>query len=326
MRRFLRLLGLATLLAGGVIVYERFLRAPGPEELDAMRTRRQELEARLARRLSTAVAGAPNSAIVVGVPPAFAQRFVADAVASLVQDVRVALRNVVVRREGELRGRLLIGRSTLGRFTLEITLETVDGRLRPGAPELVFRGDRVAIRLPVSMEEGAGRGRLDFRWDGQGVAGAVCGDVQVEGAIAGTVAPLSHTLEGAFQLSAQGASIVARPEFEDVKLGLTIEPSAETWQLVDDVVAKQSPLCRKALAIADVREKVRELVGKGIPVTIPRRLFPEVRFPAGLQAPLATDAGGPRLSVRPTALAVTPAWLWYGADVAIERAPATPAP
>jgi hypothetical protein len=317
-RRFPRLLAAAALLAGGVIAYERFLRAPSAEELEALRARRDALEAQLAGRMSSALAGAPDAAVVVGVPPRFAQRFVADAIAALVRDVRIVLRDIAAHREGELHGRILVGRSTLGRYTLDVVLETVEGRLRPGAPALGFGGDRITVRLPVATGEGRGRGRLDFRWDGRGMAGAVCGDIEVAGAIAGTVAPSSYTLEGAFRLEAQGAAIVARPEFEDVKLSLDVEPSAETWQLVDDVLERQNALCRKALGVAGVREKVRGLVGKGFVVTVPRRVFPELRFPAGVQAP---TSGAP-VQLRPAALRVTRAWLWYGADV--ESARSTP--
>jgi hypothetical protein len=325
-KRFFRLLIAAAFLAGGVIVYERFIRAPSADELERLRERRRALEAQLEGRVTSAWGSAPKSAVVVGVPPAFAQRFVADVLNTLVRDVRVALRNVEVRREGELHGRILIGRSTLGTFALHANLERVEGRLHPGTPRLTFGGDRVQVSLPVAMEEGTGQGRLDFHWDGRGVAGAVCGDVEMEGPIAGRVAPTSYTLEGAFQLSAEGATIVARPEFDDVKLSLAVEPSSETWQLVDDVIAKQNALCRKGLAMADVREKVRELVGKGIVVTLPRRLFPDVKFPAGMQAPLAEDVHGPRVRVSPTALKVTRSWLWYGADVRVETAPVREAP
>ncbi len=304
--------------------YDRFWRAPTEEELEGLRQERRVLNGRLEQRLreDLRLLEAKDASVIVGVPIRFAERFVGELAGSLFSEVRITLRKLEVRKEGELRGRVLVGERPLGTYTLAVDLDEVVGILRFGKPKLRFEDDRVGVVLPVSLSEGSGRGRLRFRWDGRGVAGVVCGDVSMSGAIVGSVVPDAYTLRGSLRLATDGAALVARPLFEDAEVHLGIEPSKETWQLVEKTIGEQGALCRAALKAANVPEKVRAVVQRGFAVKLPRKLFPELRLPVELEQSVDLEGRSIHLQVSPTGLSLTPKRLWYGANVRLADVPA----
>lgn len=306
----------AALFLGGY-AYDRFWRAPTEEELARLRQERRFLNGRLEKRLDEdlLLLEAREASVLVGVPARFAERFAGELARSLFSEVRITLRNLEVRKEGELRGRVLVGARQLGTYTVTVNLDEVVGILRAGKPKLRFEGDRVGVVLPVSLAEGSGRGRLRFRWDGRGVAGVVCGDVNMSGAIVGSVVPDSYTLRGSLSLATDGPTLVARPTFEDAEIRLGIEPSKETWQLVEKTIGEQGALCRTALRAASVPEKLRAVVQRGFAVKLPGKLFPEMRLPVELERSVDLEGRTVHVQVSPAGLNLTPARLWYGADV-----------
>jgi hypothetical protein len=142
--------------------------------------------------------------------------------------------------------------------------------------------------------------------------------------VGGAVVPAAYTLEGAFRLTAEGPTVVARPEFEKARLEIRTEPSRASWELVEKTVREQGALCRAALRAADLPGKVRSLVGRGFTVTLPRKLFGEVRLPLTMQRSLDLYGKEMRFEVRPAGLFVAPTRLWYGADVSLAGSPLTP--
>jgi hypothetical protein len=313
----------AALFMGGY-GYDRFWRAPTEEELERLRQERRVLNGRLEKRLheDLRLLEAKDASVIVGVPVRFAERFAGEVAESLFSEVRITLRNLEVRKTGELRGRVLVGERPLGAYTLAVDLDEVVGILRFGKPKLRFEDDRVGVVLPVSLAEGSGRGRLRFRWDGRGVAGVVCGDVKMSGAIMGSVVPDAYTLRGSLRLATEGPTLVARPVFEDTEVHLGIEPSKETWQLVEKTIGEQGALCRAALRAANVPEKLRAVVQRGFAVKLPRKLFPELRLPVELEQSVDLEGRSIHVQVRPTVLSLTPKRLWYGADVRLADVPA----
>jgi hypothetical protein len=316
-------LAAAALFLGGY-AYDRFWRAPTEEELSRLRRERRSLNGRLEKRLheDLRLLEAREASVIVGVPVRFAERFAGELAGSLFSEVRITLRSLEVRKEGELRGRILVGARHLGTYTLTVAIEEVVGTLRAGKPKLRFEGDRVGVVLPVSLAEGSGRGRIRFQWDGRGVAGVVCGDVDVSGAIVGSVVPDAYTLRGSLSLATDGPTLVARPAFEDAEIRLGIEPSKETWQLVEKTIGEQGALCRTALKAANVPEKLRAVVQRGFAVKLPRKLFPEMRLPVELEQSIDLEGKSVHVQVHPAGLNLTPTHLWYGADVRLADLPA----
>jgi hypothetical protein len=313
----------AALFLGGY-AYDRFWRAPTEEELARLRQERRFLNGRLEKRLDEDLhlLEAREATVIVAVPVRFSERFAGELAASIFSEVRITLRNLEVRKEGELRGRVLGGAHQLGKYTLTVELDEVVGILRAGKPKLRFEADRVGVVLPVSLAEGSGRGRLRFQWDGRGVAGVVCGDVNMSGAVVGSVVPGAYSLRGSFRLAAEGPTLVARPVFEDAEVHLGIEPSRETWQLVEKTIGEQGALCRAALRAANVPEKLRAVVQRGFAVKLPRKLFPDLRLPVEVEQSVDLQGRSIHVQVHPVGLNLTPSRLWYGADVRLADLPA----
>jgi hypothetical protein len=312
---------LAAVVLGGGYLYGRFWMGPGAEELARLRREHAALRAQVEGRLRGrgGVADAPEGTVLIGVPARAAETLAAEAVAGFFREVTLTLRDVKVRKADEVRATLL-GRRTLGRFELSLTLSEARARLRPGKPRLTFAQDRIRAALPVTIAEGSGRGRLHFKWDGRGVASAVCGDLEATLDVAGTVVPGRHTLEGAFLLSTEGATIVARPQFGATRVRVPIEPSAETWKAVDAIIDQRGALCRSALKAAHLREKLQSALDRGVVVTIPpNALAREVRLPATIERPVALPQRSMYLDVRPSGLTVVPGRLWYGATVEVRK-------
>jgi hypothetical protein len=318
-----RLLLLAAVVLGGGYLYTRFWMGPGPEELARLRRENADLRARVESRLRGrgGVAGAPEGTVLIGIPARAAATLAAETTAGLFREVGLALRDVKVRKEDEVQASLL-GRRTLGHFALTLVLREVRARLRPGKPRLTFGQDRIGVALPVTIAEGSGHGRLHLEWDGRGMAGAICGDLETTLDVAGAVVPGRHTLEGAFLLSAEGATVVARPMFGEVKVRVPIEPSRETWKAVHALIDGRSALCRSALKAAHLEDKLRSALEKGVVVTIPpNALAREVRLPAVLERPLDLPERSMHLDIRPSGLTVAPGRLWYGATVEVTKRP-----
>jgi hypothetical protein len=311
-----RVLLVGTVLLAGGFALSRVVLPPGKRQVQRLRDERRRLEAALESQLGGELSGAPPSGVVIGIPARTASHLATEMMTTLVPEVRLTLRDLAVRKAGELHGKVVVARARLGTYVVDVHLDEVKILLRPGRPRFAFAGERVGVVLPISLAQGEGRGTVRFRWDGRGVAGAICGDLEATGAIAGTVLPAVHTAAGAFAIAAEAGALVARPEFPDLRIRLEIEPSPKTWQLVDATIKKQGALCRGALGVADVREKIRGVVGKGFAVTVPGKLLPVVRFPAALRGE-AELAG--RFEMTPVALSLSRGWLWYGADVTLRK-------
>ena len=59
-----------------------------------------------------------------------------------------------------------------------------------------FGGNRIAIALPVTVASGGGKATIRFKWDGKNVSGAVCGDMDVEQVVTGSVKPDRYPVAG----------------------------------------------------------------------------------------------------------------------------------
>jgi hypothetical protein len=323
MRRLLRAAAVAALLFGLGFAYARFWWGPGPEALERQRREVQRLGDQLDQRLreQARLRDRAGENVVVGIPAGVAERVAGEAMVGLASGIDLTLRDLRFRKADEVRTRLLLGRRTVGRFVLSVHVREVRAVLRPRKVRLRFEDGRVRLSLPVSVEDGEGRARLRFKWEGRGMAGAVCGDMDITREVTATVPRRTYTLEGGLRLGVEGTVLVARPEIGDVPLRVPIEPSPAAWRVVDDVIASRSALCRAALARADVHGRIRDLLGRGIRVTVPRRVLERpLRLPLAVERSVWVGGRELRLDARPADVTVGPGRLWYGVQVEVGKA------
>ena len=94
---------------------------------------------------------------------------------------------------------------------------------------------------------------------------------------------------------------------------------------VEQLIAERGALCRAALGKADVPEKIRGVLARGVKVSLPRRLLERpLRLPLVVERELQLPGRALRLDARPTDLILTPARVWYGVRVELGNAVAPP--
>lgn len=324
-RTFLAGAILAVLALIGAFAYQHYLHPPpppppDPAELEALRQERNVLEQRLLAltEADTSLTQAPRASLLIGVPTSVTQKLVEDAVSGLLAEVRLTLRDLKVHKADVVKAKTALGTLTLGDYQLDVRVHEVQAVLKPGAPQMRFGGPKLGLVLPVELASGSGRATLRVQWDGRSVAGAVCGDLDLKRVLKGGVAPLRAEIRGEFQLSAEGDTVVATPHFRDIPLKLRIEPAPESWKLLDELIEAQRAVCRAALKKADVGQKLRDLVARGFPVTLPGTLLRPIRLPAGVRQDVdLAGRGRVTLTVKPFGLVAVPERFWYGGDVTV---------
>jgi len=203
-------------------------RAPSTAELARLvkerNLLRDEFSALLTQQQFLDFAQAPAGNVLVGVPNVISERLVSQVVTGLLSEVRLHLTNLRAHAEDDVQANVLFKQRTVGRFSLDVDIKDLRAVLKPGDPDLKFGQDRIGIQLPVHVTEGRARGNVHFRWDGQGLAGAVCGDVDVSPDVSSRVRPATYMVKGDFLLSARGDTVVAEPDFPPILLDLRLDP------------------------------------------------------------------------------------------------------
>ena len=326
MRRRLALLGLLLAVAGGVA----WLRlrpaplppAPTPARIEALRAQRDALAARLRAAVvangEKSVATAPKAGLMLGIPTSFTSSIIEQVVTGLFGETTLTLRNLRVRKEGDVKAKLLFSRRRIGQYELDVQVHQVQGLLKPDKPKLAFGKSRIDLLLPVKLASGKGNAALRFLWDSKGAsANVVCGDVDVTREVSGGVVPEDYTVSGRFLIAASGNAIVLRPEFPDLAVRLFVDPSEQAWGVVDGVVKEQRAGCEIALNKVDIKSKLEAILGRGFNVKVPQKIFKPIRLPAGVSQSLMIQGVPLDLRVKATGVMVADDRLWYGADVSL---------
>jgi hypothetical protein len=142
---------------------------------------------------------------------------------------------------------------TIGQYDLAVVIEEVTGHLETGKPRVDFGGNRLALSLPVRIASGTGTARINFRWDGKNISGAVCGDMEVNEDVAGTVKPDEYAVSGALQLTATARQILASPTFPVVKVNLKVEPSTDSCAALQAILDPKGGVCGYVVDKVDIR-------------------------------------------------------------------------
>jgi hypothetical protein len=317
--------------AGGVAWW--WLRGPKPPppptaaRIEALRAEREGLQAKL-RAIVVAhgeksLGQAPQAGVMIGIPTSLTSSILEQVVTGLFGETTLTLKNLKVHKAGEVKAKMLIKKRTIGKFVLDLDIHQVQGLLKPGKPRLGFGRNKVDLTLPVSLAEGHGQADLRFQWDSKGLAAnMVCGDVDVTRSVTGNVIPEDYTVTGEFGIKSVGEAILLTPRFPDLAVRIYVDPSEQAWGVVDGVIKDRRKGCEIALDKVDVKAKLGEILGKGINVKIPQKIFKPVRLPAGVSQSLKVQGVQLALQVKPTGVMVAQDRIWYGADVSISSKPA----
>lgn len=291
------------------------------QEVGTLRAEHERLRQTLARaqRRDDLFDQQPEGDVGVALPTAFVAGVVIDIATGWFDKVDVHLRDIRLRKSGSVRARMgLLGRRTVGDYTLDLHLRDVQGRLEPEPPVLTFGGDAIGVALPVQLVGGTGRGTMALTWDSRGLAGPVCGDLVANHVIEGTVVPQRYMARGRLRLSTSGGGITVLPEFPGLALRLRVQPSRRSVQALEDMLQSKGPLCDIATSQGNVERRILELVGRGFLVRVPQHFFRTVRLPISVYDELSLLQQQVRITVRPNAARITPEAVWLSARVQVQ--------
>lgn len=330
-RRALLLLALLAALAAGALIQVRSRPSelgppPTDADLQALRAERdaltQRLNAALQRNGELSVKDAPRGGIMIGIPTGLTRSIVQQVVTGLFDGMTLTLRNLRVRKTGEVETKMVFAKQKVGAYALDVDIKRVTGILKPAPPELRFTTNRIAVGLPVRLAHGEGLAELRFQWDSKGfAANAVCGDLDTTKTVTGAVLPQDYRLEGAFLFSAGAEAITLRPEFPDLALRIFVVPSEQAWSVVDEVVKEQRRGCEIALSKVDIKGQISKLLERGFDVRVPRKILRPLRLPAGITQSLEVQGVKLPVTVKSTGVRVASERIWYGANVLLGSRP-----
>lgn len=312
---------LAFAAAGAAIWLARRPTPPPPPtaaELAALVARRAELQRSiedLIREDDQGLSQAPKAGILIGLPTRLTESVVTQVVAGLFGETTLTLRNLKAKVSKDVRVKLLVKKRTIGHIDLQVDIHEIKGVLKPGDPDLTFHRNRIALKLPVTVDSGYGTATLHAKWDSRGVANAICGDVEVHPDVSGTVLRTHYEIAGAFAFATAGRTIVLQPDFGDLAIRVFVKASEESWKAVEQVVKERNAACRAALDAVDLRAQLEKVLDKGFNVKIPKKIFRPIHLPAGVEKSLELQGVKLTLQVQPSGLLITSDRMWYGADV-----------
>jgi hypothetical protein len=283
-------------------------------EIPALRQKLGELVATDPR-----LQGMPTTGVRVGVPTSLARTMIERLAGGFVDSVTLRLTNLKVKKSGNVKKVI-----TIGHYDLDVVIAEVTGHLKTGKPRVQFGGDRVALSLPVRIASGTGNANIRFKWDGKNVSGAVCGDMEVDQDVAGSVKPEEYAVAGALQLTATAREILASPKFPVIKVNLKVEPSAESWAAVQAILDSKGGVCGYVVDKVDIRSVLEGLIGKGFNVRLPTEKIKPMAVPVGIAPTMKVRDEVLRIDVKVSDLAITEHMLWLGADVKLGEVEARP--
>lgn len=287
---------------------------------------RDELNALLADHVGLDVARAQPANILVGVPTSFAGDLVHQMVTGLFSEVRVHLTGIETSAEGTVTVPIA---GNLGRYSVFVEVKEVRAVLRPGQPELQFGGDRIGVRLPVTLTQGEGTAAIDVRWQSRGLA-SVCGDLDFSTVISSGVQPATHNVAGELQLAVVDETLVASAALAPMATRVVLQPTEQTWRALDaaleEIRRDLSTMCVAAINRLNTRGIVEGLIDRGFPVNVPAQVIEHVTVPARVETSVALPDRNVTLEARPMNVSITGDMLWYGVTLgaAAEAAPTTP--
>jgi hypothetical protein len=220
------------------------------------------------------------------------------------------LSGIRVHKEGDVR-RIV----PLGDWELDVLLTRVTARLASGEPDVRFGDNRLSLAVPIRVVSGTGAAAIDYRWDGRNISGALCGDMELQKTVTGSVIPATYRLTGELHLSSTDDSIVLTPRIPRTRIRVRVVPSKASWAVVQAVLDEKGGVCGFVLDRVNIPAALEEFLSKGFDVRLPTEKLKPWALPIGLASSLTIREMPVQVAVTGGELAVTGDMIWLSADV-----------
>lgn len=283
-------------------------------EIAALEKERETLRARLDALSGNdpRAKGMPDASVRIGVPTTLAEDLIQRVATGFVDRITIELRNLKVRKHGQVRKVI-----TLGEYDLQVTVNRVTARLKTGKPTVTFGGNKIAIAMPVGVVSGDWRSTLTFAWDAKNIGGAVCGDQTITQQVRGGVRPDRYAVAGVLSLSATPQQILAEPVFPLIQVRLRVKPSDDSWAAARKILDDKKGVCGFVLDRVDVMGNVNRLIDKGFTIRLPTEKLKPLALPVGVNPSMIVRGQRVGMNINVSDLAITREMIWLGADVVV---------
>ena len=231
-------------------------RLPTGEATDAERRAEHE---RLKREFATLAAQdavvtealAQGGDVLLGARPALVEDVFQEVAARYLDEVVLDLPlEKTIHESRELEVGTFLGKVKAGTWTLDVTIHRVQGRLRARPPKVAVAPDnRLALDVPVSLEEGHGTLTAHFAWKGHSVASVVCRDFEVTRRLTGEVLSQVYPVSGGLRLTAGPEQVRADPEFPPREFRIQVDLTDKSWGEVRTAVEEQDKIGKCGIGI-----------------------------------------------------------------------------
>jgi hypothetical protein len=322
----------AWLLCAAIVVPS--CRVPGGEATHGERRAEHE---RLKREFAALAAQDPvvtealaqGGDVILGARPALIEDVFREVAARYLDKVVLDLPlEKTVHESRELEVGTFLGKVKAGTWTLDVTIHRVQGRLRARPPKVAVAPDnRLALDVPVSLEEGHGTITAHFAWNSSSLGSVVCHDFEVTRRLTGEVLSQVYPVSGGLLLAAGPERIRADPEFPPREFRIQVDLTDKSWAEVRGAIDEQDKIgkCGMAIDPDDLVARIRRRLREGFDVKLPRSLFRPVDFPASVRQEVTVEDRRVDLAVETRGLAVTPVAVWFAANVRTRVSPESPA-
>jgi hypothetical protein len=302
---------------------------PGEEELRAEWSRlsaeRERLQPELSAR-AQAILEEPEHVredieVVVAVPNRFVKEALSRTLAEALNGVSLRIKNLEVHVVEDVNVRILVPDVTLGTIALDVLLQDVRGVVRTREPAISIGEGEIRGSVWVDVLEGRGRVHLRLHWTGQALTRLVCGDTTLAREVEGTLAPFAVHLRGGAIPRVEGSEFVLKPVVPPTYFRLVIRPSRESWESVEKALDAQSNVCRFALRKIDALGKLRELLERGIQVTVHTEKLRPLRLPVDVSERVLLQDRELEVRASPASLEIRRRYVWFGSDFEVWRVP-----
>lgn len=232
-----------------------------------------------------------------------------------------------IHETGTIKTGTFLGKMKAGEWDLNVVIHRARGVLAAGEPQLsVEAGNRIRVKLPVTIQKAEGSATVNFKWDSKGLASVVCRDFEVSRDLRARLISDDYTLEGVVQLAVGAQSVRAEPAFPRTAFRLKVDLLPASWQAVKEALTEQDTLlrCGTGLNPDAVLPKLSALLAKGFDVHLPRSLFRAFDLPGSVGGTGSLDGHEVQVTVVTEALEVVPEALWYSASVRSRAVPSSP--
>jgi len=307
----------------GLVLVEGCARQPSPQqvrewdaELQTLQSEHDSLRVRAAELVQNdaSIQALPEGDVVIRIPTSF----IRDVLEKVVEDVasKVTLRLGGIKAHVQKKIKKMV---TIGEFTVDVDIQEVVGKLAPRKPGVTFTGGKIGVSLPVDVNDGYGKASIHFVWDGKGVAGAACGDMDVTQVVTGKVIPAKYVVAGTLNLDMKGNKIVCTPRFPETRVRIRVTPTKDSWQVVDSLLATKHGLCGWAVEKVDIPSILKNVVEeKGFNVKLPLSGIKPFVIPAGISDSVRVGERSILVEVTSNSIRVDPDAILYSASVVLK--------